>query len=97
MQPYALLAWQNFIMEKDEWKPLCHRVGHYTLVNDGLFQRSTNGTLMRCILLDKGCIILQDIHSGNYGSHAGKKYRQGFCWPTTVSNADSFVHFSVGR
>jgi hypothetical protein len=36
MQPNALLAWQNFIMEKDEWKPLCRRVGHYTLVNDGL-------------------------------------------------------------
>jgi hypothetical protein len=49
-----------------------------------------NGTLMRCILPDKGCIILQDIHSGVCNSHAGahmlvgKAYRQGFYWPMTI-------------
>jgi hypothetical protein len=52
---------------------------------------------MRCITLDEGCIILQDIHAGICGSHAGarslvgKTYKQDFFWPTAVSDADSLV------
>jgi hypothetical protein len=52
---------------------------------------------MRCILPDKGCIILQDIHSGIGGSQAGacmlvgKTYRQGFYWPIAVCDTDSLV------
>jgi hypothetical protein len=51
---------------------------------------------------DEGCAILQDIHTGICGSHTGARslvgnaYRQGFFWPTTVSNADSLVHWSEG-
>jgi hypothetical protein len=48
----------GFLEDKDERERLCHRAGHYTLVNDELFQRGTNGTLMRCILPDEGCVIL---------------------------------------
>jgi hypothetical protein len=44
--------------DKDECERLCHRAGHYTLVNDELFWQSANGTLMWCILLNKGCAIL---------------------------------------
>ena len=44
--------------DNDERERLCHRTGHYTLVNDELFQRSTNDTLMRCVLLDEGHSIL---------------------------------------
>jgi hypothetical protein len=57
---------------------------------------------MQCILLDEGCIILQDIHSGVYGSHTGthtlvgKAYMQGFYWPTIVSDVDSLVRRCEG-
>jgi hypothetical protein len=54
---------------------------------------------MKCITADEGCTILQDIHVGICGSHVGgrslmgKAYRQGFFWPTDVSNIDSLVHW----
>jgi hypothetical protein len=57
---------------------------------------------MRCVLLEEGFSILQDVHSGICGSHAsahtlvGKTYRQGFYWPTVVSDANSLVHCCEG-
>jgi hypothetical protein len=68
------------------------------LVNDELFWRSANDTLLHCILLEEGYSILEDIHSGICGSQAGartlvdKTYRYGFYWPTTIYDADSLVH-----
>jgi hypothetical protein len=52
---------------------------------------------MKCITLDEGCTILQDIQIGMCDSHAGarslvgKSYRQGFFWHTAVPDADSIV------
>jgi hypothetical protein len=88
--------------DKDECERLHRQAGHYTLQNDELFRQSVNDTLMKCITLDEGCVILQDIHARICGSHAGarllvgKTYRQGFYWPTTVSDADSLVHWCEG-
>jgi hypothetical protein len=53
---------------------------------------------MKCITLDEGCVILQGTHTRICHSHAGprslmgKAYRQGFFWPTVVSDTDSLVH-----
>jgi hypothetical protein len=52
---------------------------------------------MKCITSYEGCAILQDIHAGICGSHAGarslmgKAYRKGFFWPTAMSDVDSLV------
>jgi hypothetical protein len=57
---------------------------------------------MKCITLDEGCAILQDIHVGICGSHTGarslvgKAYRQGFFWPTAMSGADSLIRRCEG-
>jgi hypothetical protein len=57
---------------------------------------------MKCITPDEGCAILQDIHAWICGgltggsSLVGKAYRQGFFWPTAVSNIDSLVHWCEG-
>jgi hypothetical protein len=57
---------------------------------------------MKCITPDEGCPILQDIHVVICGSYAGdrslmgKAYRQGFFWPTVVSDADSLVRRCEG-
>jgi hypothetical protein len=57
---------------------------------------------MKCITLDEGCAILQDIPVGICGSHAGgrslmgKAYRQWFFCSTAVSNADSLVRQCEG-
>jgi hypothetical protein len=88
--------------DKVDCERLRHWVGQYTLVNDELFQRGADGILMKSITLDEGCAILQDNHAGICGSHmgarslVGKAYKQGFFWPTTVSDADSLVHRCEG-
>jgi hypothetical protein len=88
--------------DKVEHERLHCRAGQYVLVDEELFRRSTNGTLMKCITPDEGCAILQDIHIGICGSHmgarslVGKAYRQGFYWPNAVSDADSLVHRCEG-
>jgi hypothetical protein len=52
---------------------------------------------MKCITLDEGCAILQDIHGGICDSHTGarslvgKTCMQGFFWPAAISDADSLV------
>jgi hypothetical protein len=57
---------------------------------------------MRCIPTEERCSILQDIHSGVCGSHAGartlvgKAYKQEFYWPMTVADTNSLVHHCEG-
>jgi hypothetical protein len=62
--------------DKVECEQLHQWAGQYTLVNDELYRRGTNGTLMKCIT-PEGQIILQDVHVGVYGSHAGAKSLMG--------------------
>nr|ABA97712.1 retrotransposon protein, putative, Ty3-gypsy subclass [Oryza sativa Japonica Group] len=51
---------------------------------------------------EEGRQLLKDIHSGICGNHAaartivGKAYRQGFFWPTAVSDADKIVRTCKG-
>jgi hypothetical protein len=57
---------------------------------------------MKCITPDEGCAILQNIHAEICGSHAGARslmgnaYRQGFLWPTAMSDVESLVHQCEG-
>jgi hypothetical protein len=58
---------------KDECERLHRRARQYTLVNDELYRRGAKGTLMKCVTLEEGQVILQDIHVGVYGIHVGAK------------------------
>jgi hypothetical protein len=57
---------------------------------------------MCCILVEEGHALLQDIHLGICGNHAvaktlvGIAYREGFYWPTAVSDAESIVRRCEG-
>src|SRR5438105_11871348 len=67
-----------------------------------LYRRGTSGILMRCISEEDGRKLLKEIHSGICGNHAasrtlvGKAYRQGFFWPTAVTDADELVRKCEG-
>jgi hypothetical protein len=56
-------------------------------------RKITLGILMRCVPIEEGRLVLDDIHSGICGNHAGAKtlvgkaYHQGFFWPTAITNA----------
>src|SRR5207244_6731081 len=57
---------------------------------------------MRCISKEDGRRLLKEIHSGICKNHAasrtvgGKAYRQGFFWPTAVTDADELVRKCEG-
>jgi hypothetical protein len=57
---------------------------------------------MRCILGDQGRELLQEIHAGACGHHAsprtlvGKVIRQGFYWPTAVTDTKDIVRCCGG-
>src|SRR5436189_543020 len=67
-----------------------------------LYRKGTSGILMRCISKEDGRRLLKEIHSGICGNHAasrtlvGKAYRQGFFWPTAVTDADELVRKCEG-
>jgi hypothetical protein len=57
---------------------------------------------MWCILGDQGRELLQEIHAGTCGHHAGprtlvgKAFRQGFYWPTAVTDSKNIVRRCEG-
>src|SRR5438105_13490493 len=70
--------------------------------SEELYHRSASGILMRCISEEDGRKLLKEILSGICGNHAasrtlvGKAYRQGFFWPTAVTDADELVRKCEG-
>jgi hypothetical protein len=67
-----------------------------------LYRRSPTGILQRCITVEEGRNLLKDLHSGACGHHAaprtlvGNAFRQGFYWPTAVSDAIKLVRSFKG-
>ena len=55
-----------------------------TIVNGELHYRSVTGAFQCCVSPEEGCEILQEIHEGDCGHHAGSKslvakaFRHGF-------------------
>jgi hypothetical protein len=70
--------------------------------NKELYCRSPTGILQRCITNEEGKNLLNDLHSGACGHHAaprtlvGNAFRQGFYWPTAVSDAVRLVRSCKG-
>src|SRR6266542_3847943 len=67
-----------------------------------LYHRGVFGILMRCISEEDRRKLLKKIHSGICRNHTasrtlvGKAYRQGFFWPTAVTDADELVRKCEG-
>jgi hypothetical protein len=70
----------------------------FILVDSKLYWHGArSGVLMKCVMREDGCDILQEIHEGVCGNHAasrmlvGKAYRADFWWPIAVSDAEDLV------
>nr|CAE01788.1 OSJNBa0039K24.7 [Oryza sativa Japonica Group] len=93
---------QELPQDKDEAERISRRSKLYVMHEAELYKKSPSGILQRCISLEEGRQLLKDIHSGICGNHAaartivGKAYRQGFFWPTAVSDADKIVRTCEG-
>ena len=58
--------------------------------------------MQRCIPIPEGKELIRDIHIGTCGHHAaprtlvGNAFRQGFYWPTAVTDATDVVRTCEG-
>src|SRR5215216_6696204 len=69
----------------------------FTIINGDLYKHNISDVLQRCVTIGDGKTILQDIHEGICGHHAGsrslvaKALRAGFYCPTAMSDAKDIV------
>ncbi|KAL0445191.1 UNVERIFIED_CONTAM: hypothetical protein Slati_2241800 [Sesamum latifolium] len=83
----------------DRWEAArLKRRATYFLIQAGiLYKRSYTHPLLRCLSTEEGAYILQKIHSGYCGAHAGtwtlanKALRAGYFWPTMKQDARHLV------
>ena len=78
-------------------RQIVRRSKSMVIINGELYKRSASGVFQRCVSSEEGCIILNDIHSGDCGHHAGsrslvsKAFRHGFFWLTAHADAEEIV------
>jgi len=72
--------------DRSEARRIARRAKSYVIYGESneLYQRSPTGILQRCITIEEGRKLLEDLHSGACGHHAaprtlvGNAFRQGF-------------------
>ena len=83
-------------------RQIVRRSKSMVIINGELYKRSASGVFQRCVSSEEGCIILNDIHSGDCGHHAGsrslvsKAFRHGFFWLTAHADAEDIVRRCEG-
>jgi len=90
--------------DQSEARRIARRAKSYVIYgeNNELYQRSPTGVLQRCIPVEEGRKLLEDLHSGACGHHAAPRtlvenaFRQGFYWPTAVADAIELVRSCHG-
>ena len=88
--------------DQAEARRMARRAKTFLLLDGEMYNRSPSGILMRGIPRQEGIKLLEDIHSGAYGHHAaprmlvGNVFRQGFYWPTAVTDAMEIVRTCEG-
>jgi hypothetical protein len=90
--------------DKTEAQRITRRAKSFVIFGDNkeLYRRSPMDILQRCITNEEGRNPLNDLHSGACGHHVaprtlvGNAFRQGFYWPTVVSDAVKLVRSCKG-
>jgi ribonuclease HI len=102
---FPILEWPvegKLPSDQTEAQRIARRAKAFVLIDGELYKREAAGILMRCILRDQGRELLQEIHAGTCGHHAGprtlvgKAFRQGFFWPTAVADSKDIVRRCEG-
>ena len=74
--------------DADEAKKIKKRAARFTVFNDTLYKRGISMPYLKCVDEDEDEYILEEIHEGICGDHAGprslvsKVIRTGYFWPT---------------
>ena len=83
--------------DAEEAKKIKKRAARFTILNDTLYKKGFSMTYLKCVNEDEAKYILEEIHEGVYGDHAGprslisKVIRTGYFWPTVQVDAVEFV------
>jgi hypothetical protein len=102
---FLILKWlveEKLSSDQTKARRIACRAKAFVLIDGELYKHGAAGILMRCILGDQGRELLQEIHAGTCGQHAGprtlvgKAFRQGFCWPTMVADSKDIVRCCEG-
>jgi hypothetical protein len=86
--------------DRSEARRIARMAKSFTIVDGELYKRTVSSVLQRCVPISQGHELLRDIHAGVCGHHAapctlvGNVFRQGFYWPTTVTDANEIVRTS---
>lgn len=101
--PYIIYLFRKELPknEVEAWQ-IVHHSKAYTILNDELYKASPTSISQRCISLEEGRKILNEIHSGTCGHHASsqalvaKAFRAYFFWLTTLADAVKIVRTCIG-
>jgi hypothetical protein len=100
-----ILEWlveEKLPSDKTEARRIARRAKAFVIIDAELYKRGAAGILMRCIPGDQGRKLLQEIHTGTCGHHAGprtlveKAFRHGFYWSTAVADSKDIVQRCEG-
>ena len=81
----------------EEAKKIKKRAARFTILNDTLYKRDFSMPYLKCFDEDKAKYILEEIHQGVCGDHAGprslvsKVIRISYFWPTIQMDAVKLV------
>ena len=71
----------------------------FTILNDALYKRGLSMPYLKCVEEDEAKYILEEIHKGLCGDHAGlrslvsKIIKTGYVWLTMQRNAREFIEW----
>ena len=83
--------------DTDEARKIKKRAARFTILNDTLYKRGFSMPYLKCVDEDEAKYILEEIHEGVCGDHAGlrslvsKVIRTSYFWPTMQANVVELV------
>ena len=98
MTPIILFLLDRHLpQDTDEARKIRKRAAKFTVLNDTLYKRGFSMPYLKCVDQDEAKYILEEIHEGVCGDHAGprslvsKVIRISYLWPTMQANAVELV------
>ncbi|XP_031107130.1 uncharacterized protein LOC116011849 [Ipomoea triloba] len=73
------------------------RAPSYVILEDKLYKRSYNGTLLKCVYPDEAELIMREVHEGVCSAHQGaytiarRIMLQGFFWPKMLKDCAEYA------
>ena len=83
--------------DAEEAKKIKKMATRFTILKDTLYKRGFSLTYLKCVDEDEAKYILEEIHEGICGDHAGprslvsKVIRTGYFWPTMQIDAIELI------